>query len=51
MELIENLKSGDTETYQPYEMPDSAMGSSVYTVSCACRSSSIVFRTRARLSG
>jgi [NiFe] hydrogenase large subunit len=26
MELIENLKSGDTATYQPYEMPDSAMG-------------------------
>jgi len=25
-ELVENLKSGDTETYQPYEMPDSAMG-------------------------
>jgi [NiFe] hydrogenase large subunit len=25
-ELIENLKSGDTKTYQPYEMPDSAMG-------------------------
>jgi [NiFe] hydrogenase large subunit len=26
MELIANLKSGDTATYQPYEMPDSAMG-------------------------
>jgi [NiFe] hydrogenase large subunit len=26
MELIENLKSGDDKTYQPYEMPDSAMG-------------------------
>jgi [NiFe] hydrogenase large subunit len=26
MELVENLKSGDTQTYQPYEMPDSAMG-------------------------
>jgi [NiFe] hydrogenase large subunit len=25
-ELMENLKSGDTETYQPYEMPDSATG-------------------------
>ena len=26
MELIENIKSGDTATYEPYEMPDSAMG-------------------------
>ena len=26
MELVENLKSGDGKTYQPYEMPDSAMG-------------------------
>jgi [NiFe] hydrogenase large subunit len=26
MELIENIKSGDTTTYTPYEMPDSAMG-------------------------
>ena len=26
MELIENLKSGDTATYAAYEMPDSAMG-------------------------
>ncbi len=26
MELVGNIKSGDTETYQPYEMPDSAMG-------------------------
>jgi len=25
-ELIENLKSGDTKTYQSYEMPESAMG-------------------------
>jgi [NiFe] hydrogenase large subunit len=25
-ELIENVKSGDTKTYQPYEMPNSAMG-------------------------
>jgi [NiFe] hydrogenase large subunit len=25
-ELIENVKSGDTRTYQPYEMPDSGMG-------------------------
>ena len=25
-ELVANLKSGDTQTYQPYEMPDSAMG-------------------------
>jgi [NiFe] hydrogenase large subunit len=25
-ELIENIKNGDTKTYQPYEMPDSAMG-------------------------
>ena len=25
-ELIENLKNGDTKTYQAYEMPDSAMG-------------------------
>jgi len=26
MELVENLKSGDTQTYQPYEMPESGMG-------------------------
>jgi [NiFe] hydrogenase large subunit len=26
MELVENLKSGDTKTYQPYEIPDSGMG-------------------------
>ncbi len=26
MELVENLKSGDTQTYEPYEMPDSGMG-------------------------
>ena len=26
MELVENLKNGDTKTYEPYEMPDSAMG-------------------------
>ena len=26
MELVENLKNGDTATYEPYEMPDSAMG-------------------------
>jgi [NiFe] hydrogenase large subunit len=25
-ELVANLKSGDTQTYQPYEMPDSGMG-------------------------
>jgi [NiFe] hydrogenase large subunit len=25
-ELIENIKSGDTKTYQAYEMPDSGMG-------------------------
>jgi [NiFe] hydrogenase large subunit len=25
-ELIENIKSGDTKTYQSYEMPDSGMG-------------------------
>jgi [NiFe] hydrogenase large subunit len=25
-ELVENIKNGDTKTYQPYEMPDSAMG-------------------------
>ena len=25
-ELIENLKNGDTQTYQPYEIPDSGMG-------------------------
>jgi [NiFe] hydrogenase large subunit len=25
-ELVENLKSGDTKTYQPYEMPESATG-------------------------
>jgi len=26
MELIENLKKGDTKTYQPWEMPDNAQG-------------------------
>ncbi len=26
MELVENIKSGDTQTYQPWEMPDSGMG-------------------------
>jgi [NiFe] hydrogenase large subunit len=26
MELVENIKNGDTSTYQSYEMPDSAMG-------------------------
>jgi len=26
MELVENLKNGDSKTYQPYKMPDSAMG-------------------------
>ncbi len=26
MELVENLKSGDTKTYEPFEMPDSGMG-------------------------
>jgi len=26
MELVENLKSGDTKTYQSWEMPDSAQG-------------------------
>jgi [NiFe] hydrogenase large subunit len=26
MELVENIKSGDTRTYEPYEMPDSGMG-------------------------
>jgi [NiFe] hydrogenase large subunit len=26
MELIENIKSGDTQTYQPHEIPDSGMG-------------------------
>jgi [NiFe] hydrogenase large subunit len=26
MELIENIKSGDTATYTPYEMPDRGMG-------------------------
>jgi [NiFe] hydrogenase large subunit len=25
-ELVENIKNGDTKTYQSYEMPDSAMG-------------------------
>jgi [NiFe] hydrogenase large subunit len=25
-ELVENLKNGDTRTYQPYEMPESATG-------------------------
>ena len=26
MDLVENIKNGDTKTYEPYEMPDSAMG-------------------------
>lgn len=26
MELVENIKNGDTRTYAPYEMPDSGMG-------------------------
>ncbi len=26
MELVENVKKGDTQTYEPYEMPDSGMG-------------------------
>ena len=26
MELVGNLKNGDTKTYEPYEMPDKAMG-------------------------
>ena len=26
MELVDNLKSGDTDTYQPWEMPDTGMG-------------------------
>jgi [NiFe] hydrogenase large subunit len=26
MELVANIKGGDTQTYKPYEMPDSAMG-------------------------
>jgi [NiFe] hydrogenase large subunit len=26
MELVENVKAGDTKTYEPYEMPDSGMG-------------------------
>jgi [NiFe] hydrogenase large subunit len=26
MELVVNLKNGDTRTFEPYEMPDSAMG-------------------------
>jgi [NiFe] hydrogenase large subunit len=26
MELVENLKSGDTKTYQPWKMPDKAIG-------------------------
>jgi len=26
MELIENIKSGDTQTYQPHEIPASGMG-------------------------
>jgi len=26
MELVESIKGGDTKTYEPYEMPDSAMG-------------------------
>ncbi len=26
MELVENVKNGDTQTYEPYEMPNSGMG-------------------------
>ena len=26
MELVENIKNGDTKTYEPWEMPDSGMG-------------------------
>jgi [NiFe] hydrogenase large subunit len=26
MELVENIKAGDTQTYEPYKMPDSGMG-------------------------
>jgi [NiFe] hydrogenase large subunit len=26
MELVENIKNGDTQTYEPYEMPNSGMG-------------------------
>jgi len=26
MELVENIKNGDTKTYEPYEMPNSGMG-------------------------
>ena len=26
MELVANIKNGDTQTYEPYEMPDSGMG-------------------------
>jgi [NiFe] hydrogenase large subunit len=26
MELVENIKNGDTKTYQPWEMPDKGMG-------------------------
>ncbi len=26
MDLVENIKKGDTKTYEPYEMPDSAQG-------------------------
>jgi [NiFe] hydrogenase large subunit len=26
MELVENVKSGDTKTFEPYEMPESGMG-------------------------
>ena len=26
MELVENIKSGDTKTYEPWEMPDTGMG-------------------------
>ncbi len=26
MELVENIKKGDTKTYEPYEMPDKAQG-------------------------
>ena len=26
MELVENIKKGDTKTYEPYEMPDAGMG-------------------------
>jgi [NiFe] hydrogenase large subunit len=32
MELVANIKNGDTQTYQSYEMPDSAMGTGLNDV-------------------